>query len=425
MSARRVLVVGAGPAGLMAAAKAAEAGASVLLLEKMKQPGRKMMITGKGRCNITNVAPIAEIVKNIPGNGSFLYSVLHAFDNEDVRVFFRELGVETKVERGGRVFPVSDRAADAVEALVTHLHELGVKIEREARVARLLVEEGRAAGVVLAGGAEIRADAVVLAVGGASYPGTGSTGDGYEMARQLGHTVSAALPSLVPLVTEEDWVKEAQGLSLRNVRATLLADDKKIGEDFGEMMFTHFGVTGPIVLSLSRAAAQALAAGKFVEFVLDLKPALTPEVFAARVQRDMEKYQRKVLKNAMCDLLPGKLIAPVLDAAYLPPEKPVHDLLREERKRLAETIKHLVLTVAGTRPLAEAIVTAGGVSTKEIQPKTMESKLVPGLYFAGEVVDVDGFTGGYNLQAAFSMGAAAGRWSAAAPVMDEKKQRGR
>ncbi len=425
MSARRVLVVGAGPAGLMAAAKAAEAGASVLLLEKMKQPGRKMMITGKGRCNITNVAPIAEIVKNIPGNGSFLYSVLHAFDNEDVRAFFRELGVETKVERGGRVFPVSDRAADAVEALVTHLHELGVKIEREARVARLIVEEGRAAGVVLAGGAEIRADAVVLAVGGASYPGTGSTGDGYEMARQLGHTVSAALPSLVPLVTEEDWVKEAQGLSLRNVRATLLADDKKIGEDFGEMMFTHFGVTGPIVLSLSRAAAQALAAGKFVELVLDLKPALTPEVFAARVQRDMEKYQRKVLKNAMCDLLPGKLIAPVLDAAYLPPEKPVHDLLREERKRLAETIKHLVLTVAGTRPLAEAIVTAGGVSTKEISPKTMESKLVPGLYFAGEVVDVDGFTGGYNLQAAFSMGAAAGRWSAAASAADEKKQRGR
>ena len=419
MRSRRIIVVGAGPAGFMAAAKAAEYGASVLLLEKMKQPGRKMLITGKGRCNITNAAPIAEIVKNIPGNGSFLYSALHAFDNEDVRGFFRELGIETKVERGGRVFPVSDRAADAVEALIAYLHELGVKIETEARVAKILTEGGRAVGVVLASGAKLPADAVVLAVGGASYPGTGSTGDGYEMARQLGHTVGAILPSLVPLVTEDDWVKDAQGLSLRNVRVTLLADDKKIGEDFGEMMFTHFGVTGPIVLSLSRAAARALAAGKFVELALDLKPALSPEILAARVQRDFEKYRNKALKNAMRDLLPGKLIEPVLDASYLPPEKPVHDLRREERLRLSETIKHLVLTVTKTRPLAEAIVTAGGVSTKEIHPKTMESKLVPGLYFAGEVVDVDGFTGGYNLQAAFSMGAAAGRWSAAAPTESE------
>ena len=419
MRSRRIIVVGAGPAGFMAAAKAAEYGASVLLLEKMKQPGRKMLITGKGRCNITNAAPIAEIVKNIPGNGSFLYSALHAFDNEDVRGFFRELGIETKVERGGRVFPVSDRAADAVEALIAYLHELGVKIETESRVAKILTEGGRAVGVVLASGAKLTADAVVLAVGGASYPGTGSTGDGYEMARRLGHTVGAILPSLVPLVTEDDWVKDAQGLSLRNVRVTLLADDKKIGEDFGEMMFTHFGVTGPIVLSLSRAAARALAAGKFVELALDLKPALSPEILAARVQRDFEKYRNKTLKNAMRDLLPGKLIEPVLDAAYLPPEKPVHDLRREERLRLSETIKHLVLTVTKTRPLAEAIVTAGGVSTKEIHPKTMESKLVPGLYFAGEVVDVDGFTGGYNLQAAFSMGAAAGRWSAAAPTESE------
>ena len=419
MRSRRIIVVGAGPAGFMAAAKAAEYGASVLLLEKMKQPGRKMLITGKGRCNITNAAPIAEIVKNIPGNGSFLYSALHAFDNEDVRGFFRELGIETKVERGGRVFPVSDRAADAVEALIAYLHELGVKIETESRVAKILTEGGRAVGVVLASGAKLPADAVVLAVGGASYPGTGSTGDGYEMARRLGHTVGAILPSLVPLVTENDWVKDAQGLSLRNVRVTLLADDKKIGEDFGEMMFTHFGVTGPIVLSLSRAAARALAAGKFVELALDLKPALSPEILAARVQRDFEKYRNKALKNAMRDLLPGKLIEPVLDAAYLPPEKPVHDLRREERLRLSETIKHLGLTVEKTRPLAEAIVTAGGVSTKEIHPKTMESKLVPGLYFAGEVVDVDGFTGGYNLQAAFSMGAAAGRWSAAAPTESE------
>lgn len=419
MSGRRVIVIGGGAAGFFAAAKAAEGGASVLLLEKMKQLGRKLMITGKGRCNITNVATVAEIVKNMPGNGSFLYSALHTFDNEAVRAFFQECGVATKVERGGRVFPVSDRAADVVDALVTALHERGVKIETEVHVAEILKEEGRAVGVILASGAKLAADAVILATGGASYPGTGSTGDGYAMARRLGHTVHPILPSLVPLVTEEDWVKEAQGLSLRNVRVTLLADGKKIGEEFGEMMFTHFGVTGPIVLSLSRAAAQALAAGKFVELVMDLKPALSPEVFAARVQRDFEKYRNKALKNAMRDLLPGKLIEPVLDAAYLPAEKPVHDLRREERLRLSETIKHLVLTVEKTRPLSEAIVTAGGVSTKEIYPKTMESKLVPGLYFAGEVVDVDGFTGGYNLQAAFSMGAAAGRWSAAVPAESE------
>ncbi len=412
MSGRHVIVVGGGPAGFMAAAKAAEEGASVLLLEKMKKPGRKMMITGKGRCNITNAAPIPELVRNIPGNGSFLYSALHAFDNEAVRDFFAARGVETKVERGGRVFPQSDRAADAVDALVTYLHELGVKIKTEAPAADILVEEGRAAGVVLVGGAKLRADAVVLAVGGASYPATGSTGDGYGMARRLGHTVTQILPSLVPLVVEEDWVKEAQGLSLRNVRCTLLADGKKCADAFGEMMFTHFGVTGPIILSLSRMAAQALAEGSFVELELDLKPALAPEIFAARVQRDFEKYQRKVLKNAMHDLLPGKLIAPVLDAAYLEMEKPVHQVTREERLRLTETIRHLMLTVTKTRPLAEAIVTAGGIATREIEPKTMQSKLLPGLYFAGEVVDVDGFTGGYNLQAAFSMGAAAGRWSA-------------
>ena len=412
MSGRHVIVVGGGPAGFMAAAKAAEEGASVLLLEKMKKLGRKMMITGKGRCNITNAAPIPELVRNIPGNGSFLYSALHAFDNEAVRDFFAARGVETKVERGGRVFPQSDRAADAVDALVTYLHELGVKIKTEAPAADILVEEGRAAGVVLVGGAKLRADAVVLAVGGASYPATGSTGDGYGMARRLGHTVTQILPSLVPLVVEEDWVKEAQGLSLRNVRCTLLADGKKCADAFGEMMFTHFGVTGPIILSLSRMAAQALAEGSFVELELDLKPALAPEIFAARVQRDFEKYQRKVLKNAMHDLLPGKLIAPVLDAAYLEMEKPVHQVTREERLRLTETIRHLMLTVTKTRPLAEAIVTAGGIATREIEPKTMQSKLLPGLYFAGEVVDVDGFTGGYNLQAAFSMGAAAGRWSA-------------
>lgn len=409
---KQILVIGAGPAGMMAAIRAAENGAEVTLLEKMKRPGRKMMITGKGRCNITNAADIPEIIRNIHGNGAFLNSSMRAFDNRDVMDFFAEQGVPVKVERGNRVFPVSDKAQDVVDAMVVHrLHELGVRIELEMPVTDILLQEGHVAGVRTKSGAHYKADAVILAVGGASYPGTGSTGDGYAMAKKLGHTIVPLQPSLVPLETEEDWVKDVQGLSLRNVRATLLADGGKVQEMFGEMMFTHFGVTGPIILSMSRQAAKCLADGKFVELELNLKPALTPEKLDARVQRDFEQYIRKSLKNGLMDLLPHKLIEPVLDCAYLDPEKPVHQVTAEERHRLVETLQHLTLTITKTRPLAEAIVTAGGVSVREINPKTMESKLVPGLYFAGEVVDVDAYTGGYNLQAAFSMGNAAGCWS--------------
>ena len=377
----------------------------------MKRPGRKMMITGKGRCNITNAADVPEIIRNIHGNGAFLNSSMRAFDNQDVMEFFRQQGVPVKVERGNRVFPVSDKAQDVVDAMVHRLHELDVRIELEMPVADILLQEGRVAGVRTKSGAHYKADAVILAVGGASYPGTGSTGDGYEMAKKLGHTVVPLRPSLVPLETEEEWVKDVQGLSLRNVRATLLAGGEKVQEMFGEMMFTHFGVTGPIILSMSRRAAKCLAEGKFVELELNLKPALTQEKLDARIQRDFEQHIRKSLKNGLLDLLPHKLIEPVLDCAYLDPEKPVHQVTAEERHRLAETLQHLTLTIAKTRPLAEAIVTAGGVSVREINPKTMESKLVPGLYFAGEVVDVDAYTGGYNLQAAFSMGNAAGCWS--------------
>ena len=408
---KQILVIGAGPAGMMAAIRAAENGAAVTLLEKMKRPGRKMMITGKGRCNITNAADVPEIIRNIHGNGAFLNSSMRAFDNQDVMEFFRQQGVPVKVERGNRVFPVSDKAQDVVDAMVHRLHELDVRIELEMPVADILLQEGRVAGVRTKSGAHYKADAVILAVGGASYPGTGSTGDGYEMAKKLGHTVVPLRPSLVPLETEEEWVKDVQGLSLRNVRATLLAGGDKVQEMFGEMMFTHFGVTGPIILSMSRRAAKCLAEGKFVELELNLKPALTPEKLDARIQRDFEQHIRKSLKNGLLDLLPHKLIEPVLDCAYLDPEKPVHQVTAEERHRLAETLQHLTLTIAKTRPLAEAIVTAGGVSVREINPKTMESKLVPGLYFAGEVVDVDAYTGGYNLQAAFSMGNAAGCWS--------------
>ena len=417
----KIIVVGAGPAGMMAAIKASENGAHVVVLEKMNRPGKKMLITGKGRCNITNVAEKQELIRNIPGNGKFLYSCLEAYDNEDVRLFFQTLGVPTKVERGGRVFPVSDKAADVVDAMVLHLHELGVELVTEARVAEVLTAPAeaadnqqrhtRAVGVRLADGREYFGDSVIVATGGMSYPGTGSTGDGSRWAARLGHHVVRQLPALVPLETEDEWVWELQGLALKNVKAALLAEGKKIADMFGEMLFTHFGVSGPIVLSLSRQAAQRLAQGEFVELELDLKPALSMEQLDARLLRDFEKYQNKEIKNGMRDLLPGRLIEPVLDAAYLKPERPVHTVTREERHTLAAILKGLPMIISGTRPIAEAIVTAGGVDVKEIDPKTMESKLVRGLYFAGETVDVDGYTGGYNLQAAFSMGAAAGNWS--------------
>lgn len=421
----RIIVVGGGPAGMMAAIKAAENGAQVVLLEKMNRLGKKMLITGKGRCNITNVAEKQELIRNIPGNGKFLYSCLKAYDNEDVQLFFQNLGVPTKVERGGRVFPVSDKAADVVDAMVLQLHELGVKVVTDAKVVDVIIDEAdsqlhgegnipaipKAVGVRLADGQEYLGDSIIIATGGRSYPGTGSTGDGSLLAVKLGHHVVKELPALVPLETEDEWVKELQGLALKNVRATLLSDGKKISDMFGEMLFTHFGVSGPIILSLSRQAAQELAAGRFVELELDLKPALAMEQLDARLLRDFEKYQNKEIKNGMRDLLPARLIEPVLDAAYLKPDRPVHTVTREERHKLAAVLKGLSMIISGTRPIAEAIVTAGGVDVKEIDPKTMESKLVRGLYFAGETLDIDGYTGGYNLQAAFSMGAAAGNWS--------------
>lgn len=408
---KKIIVIGAGAAGMMAAVKAAENGAEVVLLEKMKRVGKKMLITGKGRCNLTNNAAIPDLIRNMTGNGPFLNSSIRGFDNQDVVAFFNDLGLLTKVERGGRVFPESDKAADVVGSLLRLLHRLGVKIETEMAARKIVVEDGRVVGVETMTGAVYRGDAVILAVGGASYPGTGSSGDGYAIAEAVGHSIVPLRPSLVPLETEEDWIKTAQGLSLRNVRVTAVADGKKIGEEFGEMLFTHFGVTGPIVLSLSRAVAAALSEGRFVELVINLKPALTPEVLDKRIQRDFTMFIRKQLKNSLHELLPGKLIQPVMDLAYLDGEKEIHQVTKEERLRLADVLQHMTLTVTKTRPLAEAIVTAGGIATKEINPKTMESKVVKGLYFAGEVIDVDGYTGGFNLQAAFSTGAAAGQYA--------------
>ena len=415
---KTILVIGAGPAGMMAAIKAAEHGASVTLLEKMSVPGRKMMITGKGRCNITNAAEIPEIIHNIRGNGAFLNSAIRRFTNEDVRAFFEAQGVATKVERGLRVFPVSDKAKDAVDAMVHRLNELGVRMETGIEVRHIVVQDGRACGVQTVSGAVYRADAVIVATGGASYPKTGSTGDGCRMAAELGHTIVPLRPSLVPLETEEEWVSGVMGLSLRNVRVTLLVDGRREAEEFGEMMFTHFGVTGPIILSLSRTAAAFLGGAHTVELALNLKPALSMEKLEMRVIRDFDAYKRKTLKNGLVDLLPHKLIEPILDCAYLDPGKPIHQVTAKERRRLVETLHEVVLTVKGTRPLSEAIVTAGGVSVKEISPRTMESKRVRQLYFIGEVVDVDAYTGGYNLQAAFSMGYVAGCESARADAAD-------
>lgn len=410
---KRVVVVGAGPAGMMAAIAAAEHEGSVLLLEKMPRAGRKMMITGKGRCNVTSADDPADIIKNIAGNGRFLNSVIRAFDNAAVMAFFENVGVPLKTERGNRVFPQSDRAVDVVDAMMRRLRDLHVELRTNTHVRALVVTDGAIRGVRLESGDMVAADAIVLAVGGASYPLTGSTGDGYAMARDAGHHIVPIFPALVPLCTAEGWVRDVQGLSLRNVRAALYSAGKKQAEEFGEMMFTHFGVTGPIILRLSRRAAELMNGGAdTLTLNLNLKPALSYEVLHARIERDFSKYERKQVRNGMIDLLPKRLIDIVLGAAQISPKRTTGQVSTKERNRLAQTLQALLLTITGTRPLAEAIVTAGGVETREIDPRTMASKIVRGLYFAGEVVDVDGFTGGYNLQAAFSMGYAAGKYSA-------------
>lgn len=412
----KIIVVGGGAAGMLAAYSAASYGAQVLLLEKMNGVGKKIRITGKGRCNITNVADIKGCIANIPGNGSFLYSAFYQFFNEDIIRLLEEFGVETKVERGGRVFPVSDQAIDVVNALSRMVIAMGAEIRTDTKVKSLVVEENKVVGVRLASNEVLAADGVIVTTGGSSYPGTGSSGDGYRMATEVGHTITALTPALVPLELEEEWVEELQGLSLRNVSVIASVDDKKIDEGFGEMLFTHFGVSGPIILSMSRKIALALPDQKTVTLSLDLKPALAAEQLDRRVQRDFEKYLRKQVKNALNDLLPQKLIPVVIDLAYLDEDKPIHQVTKAERLRLVQTIKHMEMTVTKTRPMAEAIVTAGGVSTKEVDPKTLASRIVDGLYFAGEVLDIDGYTGGFNLQAAFSTGFVAGKSAAEALV---------
>lgn len=403
----KVIVIGGGPAGMMAAIRAAENFAEVVLLEKNNRLGKKLSITGKGRCNLTNTAEISEVVKNIPGNGKFLYSALKNFSTADTINFFESLGLKTKIERGGRVFPQSDNAAEVIEVLTKKLAILNVDVRLNSKVTEIISDGKKILGVEV-GEKFFDADKIILATGGASYPATGSTGDGFKFAKKLGHTVTKIFPALVPLEVEEDFVKDLQGLSLKNVRVTLKADEKKVTEIFGEMLFTHFGISGPIILTLSGQAAKLLDEKKFVEVVINLKPALTAEQLDARILRDFEKFKRKSAKNSLVELLPQKLIPIILDLAYIDEEKKVDAITKIERQRLIKILQNLPLTVTKTRPLSEAIVTAGGVSVKEINPKTMESKIISGLYIIGEVLDVDGFTGGFNLQAAWAMGNAAG-----------------
>lgn len=394
----------------------------MLLLEKNPAPGKKILITGKGRCNLTNDCSRDELLKNIPANPKFLYPAFQQFSVEDCLLFFNARGVRTKTERGGRVFPESDRAADIAGALQGYVRESGAVLRVNSQVTGLKSLGSAAARhndpgktgfmVTLADGGTLNARTVIIATGGLSAPGTGSTGDGYRWAEKFGHQVTPLLPSLVPLETAETWVKEVQGLTLKNVRTTLAAGGKAVSEEFGELLFTHFGVSGPIVLTLSDQAVQALAKGVGVELIIDLKSALDRDQLDRRLQRDFAEFARKQLKNALDNLLPKSLIPVIISLSGIPEDKFVHQLTRPERSKLAELLKGLRLKVVKARPIKEAVITAGGVNIKEVNPRTMESKLVSGLYFAGEILDVHGYTGGFNLQIAWSTGFVAGNSAA-------------
>lgn len=402
-----VVVVGGGASGLLAAGMAARRGYRVTLIERNPRMARKVMITGKGRCNLTNDCSVEDCVAKTPGNGRFLYSAFSAFTPQDTMSFFEEQGIPLKTERGNRVFPVSDKAVDIVDALVSFARTGGCRF-KTGRVSRLLLEDGVCCGVELETGETLQAYAVIVCTGGCSYPGTGSTGDGYELARQAGHTVITPRPSLVALNTAEKWCADLQGLSLKNCALTV--HDTKTGKtvytDFGEMLFTHFGVSGPIILSAS-AHIQDVSEGRYV-LSLDMKPALSVEQLDARLLREFHENINACLGNVLSALMPRSMVPIILQLSETAGESKCHSVSRAERERIVTVLKHLPLTVSGLRAFEEAIVTAGGVSTREINAKTMESKLVSGLYFAGEVLDVNAYTGGFNLQIAFSTGYAAG-----------------
>lgn len=405
---KKVIVIGAGASGLMAAGTAAENGHNVVLVERNDKVARKVMITGKGRCNVTNNCTlINDLIQNVPTNGRFLYGAFSKFMPIDTMEFFEDMGVTLKVERGNRVFPESDKAVEIVDALNAFSSDAGVK-RIKGRATSLIAENGEIKGVKLEDGEELYADAVIVATGGASYPLTGSTGDGYTLAKQVGHTVTELKPSLVPLVCHEGFCMDLQGLSLRNVEITVLNTEnyKEIYKDFGEMLFTHFGVSGPLVLSAS-SHMKDIKPRKY-EIHIDLKPALGYEQLDKRIQRDFLENSNKNFINALDALLPKKLVPVIVKLSGIKPAVKVNQITKQQRSELVNLLKDLKVTVNGFRPIEEAIVTSGGVSVKEIDPKTMESKLCKGLYFAGEVIDVDAYTGGFNLQIAFSTGKLAG-----------------
>lgn len=400
---------------MMAAITAVENKNEVILVEKMNSLGKKLLITGKGRCNITSSLDINEFIKNTPGNGRFLYSSFQNFTNQDIIEFLNKQGLKVKEERGNRIFPQSDRSLDVLNCFQKRLNQLKVKILYNTKVEKIIVNKLNEVIGIQTNKEEIKADKVILATGGKSYPATGSTGDGYKIAKELGHTITDIKPSLVPLVTyEQEICKDLQGLSLRNVKIKIVADTKNLYEDFGEMLFTHFGVSGPIILSGSAHLVrckniESLLQNKKIKLHIDLKPALTPEKLDERILRDFEEVKNKNFKNSLDKLLPQKMINTVIDLSGINPDKKVNEITKQERAILVNILKDFTLTIKDFRPIEEAIITSGGINIKEVNPKTMESKLVQGLYFAGEILDVDSYTGGFNLQIAYSTGVSAGQ----------------
>ena len=409
-----VIIIGGGPAGMLSAISSAKAGNNVTILEKMNMCGKKLLITGKGRCNITNATEIEEFINYIPGNGRFLYSAFQNFNNEDIIEMLEKSGVKTKVERGNRVFPVSDKSKDVLDALLENLKKLGVKIKTNTEVEEIIVNNNKVEGVITKNKEKILADKVILATGGKSYPATGSTGDGYKMVEKLGHTITEIKPSLVPLtVYDLEICKELQGLSLKNVKISLKNENKVIYEDFGEMIFTHFGVSGPTILSSSAILlryknVKQLLKDKKIELQIDFKPALNKEKLDLRIRRDFEEVKNKQFKNSLNELLPQKLIPVIIEKSGIDENKKVNEITREERLGLLDLLKEFKIKIKDFKEIEYAIITAGGVKIKEINPKTMESKLIQGLHFAGEIIDVDAYTGGFNLQIAYSTGYTAG-----------------
>ena len=411
----RIVVVGAGPAGMMSAITAAENGNEVTIIEKMPMFGKKLLITGKGRCNITSSLYMSEFIKNTPGNGKFLYSAFQNYTNQDIIEFLKKQGLEVKEERGNRIFPITDKSVDVLNCFKKRIDELKIKYKLNTRVEKILIKNNE----ILAVRTDreiIQTDKVILATGGKSYPLTGSTGDGYKIAKDIGHTIVPIKPSLVPMeVYEKEMCKKLQGLSLRNVEVKIVDNDRKkvVYEDFGEMIFTHFGISGPTILSGSAHLVKYkdidyLLQKKYIQLKIDLKPALTEEQLDDRILRDFNEFKNKQFKHSLDKLLPQKMIPVIIELSKIDENKKVNEITKEERKRLVFLLKNFIITIKNFRPVEEAIITCGGINTKEIDPKTMESKIIKGLYFAGEIIDVDSYTGGFNLQIAYSTGYTAG-----------------